>query len=135
MHPKINMIMSFDENEIENIFENEKRMIFKQKVYHNFLNKIFIYSKDSREIKGYFKCNEIIKNTPENMWNTFYEKSILTEEKFFKNFENKKEVYGIKINNLTKLDYPIEISRDIESEFYYIHPNDKNFNYLLNFIK
>lgn len=132
---RINMIMSFDEDEIKSIFENEKRIIFKKKVYHTFLDNIFIYSKDTGKILGYFKGNNIIKNTPENMWNTFSEKSIFTKEKFIQYFENKNDGYGIIITNLTKIDYPIKLNLNLNSEFYYIHPNDKNLNYLLNFIK
>lgn len=134
--PKINMIMSFNDNEIDNIFTNKKRIIFKRNIICEDINQIFIYSKESHEILGYFKGNEIEEYPPENLWFNFKEKSALSEDEFFKYFENSKSGYAIRINDLINFKYPIKIPDfELISEFYFIHPNNSKVNFLLNFEK
>ena len=132
--PKTNMIMSFNNDEIDNIFTNKKRIIFKRNLHCENINHIFIYSKKSHEVLGYFNGNEIEKYPPENLWFNFKEKSIISKEEFFNYFENIKCGYALRINDLIKFKYPIKISDfKLKSEFYFIHPNDSKVNFLLNF--
>lgn len=132
--PKINMIMSFNNDDIDNIFTNNKRIVFKRNITYEYINQIFIYSKESHEILGYFKGNEIDEYPPENLWFNFKEKSAISEDEFFNYFENSEKGYAIRINDLIKFKYPIKIPDfKLNSEFYFIHPNDSKVNFLLNF--
>ena len=130
---KTNILMSFDEKEIEHIFNNNKSIVFRKSFDYNEIEKVFIYSKSSRDILGYFKVNEIIKNAPINMWNTFRGKSTLSKEDFFKYFENISEGYGILGTDLTKFQYPIFLDLEDDFEYCQIDCKNKNLNFLLNF--
>ena len=130
---KTDILMSFNEKEVENIFNFNKRVIFRKSLDYDKIDKVFIYSKASEEILGYFKVYEIIKNVPENMWNTFRAKSTLDKEDFFKYFENLSEGYAIFITDLIKFQYPISIDLVANFEYCQIDCKTKNLNFLLNF--
>lgn len=128
-----NIIMSCTEKEIENIFNNNKRIIFKKSFDYESINNVFIYSEQDDEILGYFKVHEIIKNNPHNMWDTFSGKSTLSKDDFFKYFENISEGCAIFISNLTKFEYPIALDFEWEFECCQVDSKNKKFNFLLNF--
>ena len=133
-NPKINMIMSFNESEIKHIFEDGKRLTFKKSIAYDEIENIYIYSKKTKEILGYFKGNEINNYPPNDLWSNFNDMSTISKKEFFKYFKNVKIGYGIKINNLIKFKYPFKISNfELNSEFYFIHPKDNKTNLLLNF--
>lgn len=130
---KTDILMSFNEKEIENIFNINKRIIFRKSFDYGGIDKVFIYSKSSGRILGYFKVYEIVKNAPENIWNTFRANSTLSKEDFFKYFENISEGYAIFISDLIKFQYPISLDLGEDLEYYQIDCKNKNLNFLLNF--
>ena len=130
---KKNFIMLFYEKEINNILNKKKRMIFKKFFTEEHFGNCFIYSKNNREIVGYFKIDELIKNTPINMWNTFKRNSIMSKEDFFEYFEDIFQGYAIPIKDLNIFKYPIKLNLNLESEIQEITPEDQSLNFLLNF--
>lgn len=135
-NPKINMIMLFNESEINYIFEDEKRIMFKKSLAYEEIENIYIYSKQTKEILGFFKGNEIYRFPLKDLWFNFNDKSTFSKKEFSEYFKNVKIGYAIKINNLIKFKYPFNIPNfELNSEFYFIHPNDNKISLLLNFNK
>lgn len=84
---KKNVLLVMDKNKIEKIKTGEKLYEFKRYNFSEEVDNIFIYSKESKEIIGCFKGNEIFANTPLYFWKNFSEKSGLTEKELFDYFE------------------------------------------------
>lgn len=61
---KKNVLLVMDKNKIEKIKTGEKLYEFKRYNFSDEVDNIFIYSKESKEIIGCFKGNEIFANTP-----------------------------------------------------------------------
>ena len=103
-------------------------------IKHDFeceIDKIFIYQ--NQEVIGHFKGNEIIKDTPENLWNNFGKQSGISQREFYESFKDD-ECFAIRINDLNLFKYPVKLSEfKLHDDFCYIEEDDQNLNFLLNF--
>lgn len=110
----------------------------KEKLYeftsHNFeyeIDKIFIYQ--NHEVIGYFKGNEIIKDTPEKLWKKFGKQSGISMTEFSETFKDC-DCFAIRINDLNLFKYHVKLCEfELNEDFCYIKENDENLNFLLNF--
>ena len=97
------------------------------------IENIYIYSPESQEIKGYFKANEIIKNSPNLIWEKYHNKSNWLK-KDFNNYFKDNEAYAIRINGLIEFKFPFKINNfSMRNQFMYIEPDNTDINFLLNF--
>lgn len=131
---KKDMLFVFEEDkDIENIKNGEKTVIFSDFDFKYGVGKIFIYSKESREVIGYFNGDKIIKNTCEKLWDVFGNESAISLQKFLMDFKGKTECYAVRINHLKIFDYPVPVTNfNFKNRVYYIH-NNKQLRFLLNF--
>lgn len=110
----------------------------KEKLYeftsHNFeyeIDKIFIYQ--NHEVIGYFKSNEIIKDTPEKLWKKFGKQSGISMSKFNETFKDC-DCSEIRINDLNLFKYHVKLCEfELNEDFCYIKENNEDLNFLLNF--
>lgn len=110
----------------------------KEKLYefipYNFeceIDKIFIYQ--NQEVIGYFKGNEIIKDTGENLWDNFGKLSGISQTEFNENFKEC-NCFAIRINDLHLFKYHVKLCEfKLENDFCYIEEDNENLNFLLNF--
>lgn len=130
---KKNVLLVMDKNKIEKIKTGEKLYEFKRYNFSDEVDNIFIYSKESKEIIGCFKGNEIFANTPLYFWKNFSEKSGLTEKELFDYFECEGWGWAIKINDLRIFDNPIKIYNFKEPGNYCYIENRDELRFLLNF--
>lgn len=130
---KKNVLLVMDKNKIEKIKTGEKLYEFKRYNFSEEVDNIFIYSKESKEIIGCFKGNEIFANTPLYFWKNFSEKSGLTEKELFDYFEREGWGWAIKINDLRIFDNPIKIYNFKEPGNYCYIENRDELRFLLNF--
>lgn len=126
---KKNIILSVDWD-INKVKSKEKLYEFINQDFEFEINKIFIYQND--EIIGYFRGNEIIKDSPKNLWDKFGRYSGLSKDKFDKLFNNS-NCFAIRINDFNIFNYSIKLCNfKFEHKFYYIEDND-DLKFLLNF--
>lgn len=131
---KSNILMEFSQNEIKNM--KNTKYIFRKNDFEKDIDKIFIYSKDSKKIYGHFKFNKLIKNPVEFLWDSFKHESTLNEKEYCEYFKECEMGYAIKINDLKMWDYPIPLSDlKMDSEYMLIDKEDEKLNFLLNFTK
>ena len=130
---KKNVLLVMNENKIEKIKTGEKLYEFKRYNFSEEVDKIFIYSKESKEVIGCFKGNKIFANTPLHFWKNFSEKSGLTKKELFDYFECKGWGWAIKINDLRIFDNPIKIYNFKEPGNYCYIENRDELKFLLNF--
>ena len=130
---KKNVLLVMDKNKIEKIKTGEKLYEFKRYNFSEEIDKIFIYSKESKEVMGCFRGNKIFANTPLYFWKKFSGKSGLTEKELFDYFERKGWGWAIKINDLRIFDNPIKIYNFKEPGNYCYIENREELKFLLNF--
>ena len=116
---------------LDEVKNKEKLYEFIQHDFECEIDKIFIYQ--NQEVIGYFKGNEIIKDTRENLWNNFGKQSGISQTEFNETFKDC-DCFAIRINDLHLFKYPVKLCEfKLENDFCYIKCDDENLNFLLNF--
>ena len=128
-------IMKFSQNEIIDILYNNKNIIFSELGFKRDIGKIFIYSIETKEIYGYFENHKIIKNIRDNLWTAFEKDSISHKNDFFTYFNGSEVGFAIKLLNLKKFKYPIQLPhfKDKKSNSYDYIDDNLELQFLLNF--
>ena len=102
--------MSIKPEFVDKILSYEKLYEFRKSIFKQDVEKIFIYSTyPSKKIVGYFEVNEIICESPIELWNSFSEVSGICEKDFFTYYEGVEEGFAIKIDNLHVFDEFIDM--------------------------
>lgn len=98
------VLLSIKPEYVEKIFSKEKKYEFRKSIFKNpNIKSIIIYSSSPvKKVVGEFEIENIIQDTPKNLWNLDPKNTGISEEKFYKYFENKEKGYAIKIGKLIK---------------------------------
>ena len=106
---KMNLLISIKPEFVRKIISGEKKYEFRRSIFRKEVDKIYIYSTSpEKKIVGYFKCNKIINDTPQNLWKNFKDVSGTSKESFFEYFKGKETGFAIKIDDLHVFDQPID---------------------------
>ena len=112
----MNVLLSVRPQFAEAIVQRKKkyevrRVIFKRKD----VDRVYIYSTlPVGRITGSFEVEEVIEDTPENIWNACHDHLAVSEEDFFKYFEGSAIGFAIKIMNALRFDSPLDPHSVIE---------------------
>lgn len=129
-HIKKSILLSVDWN-LNEIINKNQLYIFVNSDFKEEIDKIFIYH--NNEVVGYFRGNEIIKNSLNVLWEQFGEHSGLSEDKFNECFKGNNEAFAIKINDLNIFKYSIKLCGfELENDFCFVEDID-DLKFLLNF--
>jgi predicted transcriptional regulator len=111
----MNLIISIKPQFVQKILTGEKKYEFRRRIYKQDVDKIYIYQTlPNQGIIAYFTPGEIIKDTPENLWNKFSNLSGTTKEHLLDYLHDLDEAYAIEITNLKVYDEPF-IPKDIKA--------------------
>ena len=103
----MNLIISIKPQFVEKILSGEKKYEFRRRIYKQKVEKIYIYQTLPQQgIVAYFTPGEIIKDTPQNLWDRFSQVSGTTEEHLIGYLHDLDEAYAIEITNLKIFDEP-----------------------------
>ena len=109
---KMNLLISIKPEFVKKILAYEKLYEFRKSIFKEDVDKIFIYSTyPVKKIVGYFEVNEIICESPQELWNSFSEVSGISKKDFFKYYANSNEGFAIKIDNLHIFEEYIDMSQ------------------------
>ena len=129
-HIKKNILLSV-EWDLNEIINKNQLYVFVNSDFKEEIDKIFIYH--NNEVVGYFRGNEIIKNSLNVLWEQFGEHSGLSEDKFNECFKGNDEAFAIRINDLNIFKHPIKLCDfDLENDFCFVDDNE-DLKFLLNF--
>ena len=95
------LLVNWNLDEVKN---KEKLYEFIQHDFEIEIDEIFIYQ--NQEVIGYFKGNEIIKDTHENLWNNFGKQSGISQTEFNETFKDS-DCFAIRINDLHLFKYHV----------------------------
>ena len=99
------------------IFDGTKRFEFRRIIFKNpNVKKIIVYaSSPVQKVIGEFEIDEIISQSPINLWDITKKYSGITEDYFFEYFADKKTGFAIKIKNTRKYKTPKCIRADFDA--------------------
>ena len=111
----MNLIISIKPKFVQKILGGEKKYEFRRRIYRQKVDKIYIYQTlPEQGIVAYFTPGEIIKDTPQNLWERFSEVSGTTEDHLLSYLHDLNEAYAIEITDLKIYDTPF-IPDDIKA--------------------
>ena len=106
----MNVILSIRPNFCQLIFDGQKKYEYRKRVFaRSDVDKVYIYAtKPICRIVGYFTIDEVIEDSPNNMWKTTHEGSGISKEYFDAYFRGCDMAHAIAIGEVVKFDTPID---------------------------
>lgn len=100
----------------EAILDGVKTVEFRKKVFKKNVERIYIYSSSpTKMIVGYFTFSDIVEDTPENLWKTFYKVGGIKKADFFEYYKEAEKGFGIVIKEVVKFENEIDPIEFIEN--------------------
>lgn len=94
----MNVILSIKPEFVEKIFSGEKRYEYRKILFKQKVDTVYIYaSRPIGKIVGEFKIEEIICDTPDNIWKRTKHQSGVTKKFFDKYYKGKDKAVALKI--------------------------------------
>ena len=121
---KVKVLMSIHPEYVKKIIKNEKKYEFRRNIFKKDVDEIIVYStKPTKKIECTLEINNIIKETPNILWDKCGEFGGISKKKFFEYFENKKDGYAIEIKKVNILEPSLtleDINQNPPQSFIYI---------------
>lgn len=97
------------------IFDGTKKFEFRKTIFKNTeVKQVVVYaSSPLQQVIGEFEIEEILQDDLSTLWDLTREYSGISENFFYKYFENKEQGYAIKIKNVKKYKEP----KNLREEF------------------
>lgn len=113
----MNVILSIRPNFCNVIFSGQKKYEYRKKVFtRSDVDKVYIYAtKPICRIVGFFTIDEVIEDSPNNMWKMTHEGSGITKEYFDAYFSGCDMAHAISIGEVVKFDTPIDPKKVIKN--------------------
>lgn len=96
------------------IFEGEKKYEFRKVIFKNpKIKTVVVYaSSPVQRVIGEFEIENILSSVPSEIWEKTKMDSGITEDFFYKYFEDREIAYAIKIKNTKRYKNPLRIKED-----------------------
>ena len=116
MYVRKNVILSIRPIFCQEIFNGSKVYEYRKRVFKSSdMDKVYIYaSKPISKIVGYFTIKRVIDDTPSIVWEQTHRFGGITKKQFQEYFQGHSVAYAIEIDEVVKLDTPIDPKSIIE---------------------
>lgn len=105
------VLMSIKTEYTNKILDKIKLYELRKKPFNENVDTVIIYSSGKvKKVVGEFKIDEIIKDTPDNIWNLGEDVLGIDKKSFYEYFKHSKYAYAIKIKDVIKYDIPKDLS-------------------------
>ncbi|MBO8171493.1 MAG: ASCH domain-containing protein [Bacillaceae bacterium] len=102
------VLLSIKPEYVEQIENGNKKFEYRKRIFKKNVDSVVVYStKPVGKIVGEIIIEEIINDSPEEIWNKTNKYSGISEENFKNYFSNRKEGFAIKIKKFLKYDKPL----------------------------
>lgn len=99
------ILMSIKTEYANKILNGTKLYELRKKPLKDEIDTVIIYSSGKvKKVVGEFTIDNIIKDSPENIWNLGESVLGISKKEFFEYYKNSKYAYAIKIKNIKKYD-------------------------------
>lgn len=105
------VILSIKPEFVHKILMGEKKFEFRRKIFKKKVERVIVYSSSPvKAVIGEFIIDKIIENELDLLWKLTKNESGVTEEVFYKYFENKSSGYAIKIKKFQRYEKLLNLS-------------------------
>ena len=106
----MNVILSLRPNFCKLIFSGQKAYEYRKRVFSRTdIDRVYIYATTPIcRIVGYFKIDEVIEDTPSNIWANTHKDGGITKEYFNAYFKGCHTAHAIKIKDVRQFAVPID---------------------------
>lgn len=105
----MSVLLSIKPKYIEQIENGSKLYEFRKVIFKQDTEEIYIYATAPiKQIVGKFCIDEIIEDTPQNLWHSFRRNAGINKNDFFEYFSGKDKGYAIKIKSFISFKKPID---------------------------
>lgn len=95
---------------VEKIFSCEKRFEYRTSICKQKIKKMIIYETSPvSKVVGEVLVQEVLKDTPKNIWNKTKEFAGIDEKSFFEYFKNREYAYAYVLKSPTKFQFPRQL--------------------------
>lgn len=104
----MSVLLSIKPKYVKEIEQGSKLYEFRKSIFKQETNEIWVYaSAPIKQIVGKILIDEIIEDSPNNLWLNCYHSAGIKKEDFFKYFKGKDKGYAIKIKQYVIFKTPI----------------------------
>lgn len=104
------ILLSINPNHVENIMNGKKIYEFRKRACKKHIDKIIIYSTTPvMKIVGEAEVEDVLIDTPSEIWKITKKKSGIKKSFFDEYFENREEAVAYKLTNVVKYGIPKEL--------------------------
>ncbi|MBA3987120.1 MAG: ASCH domain-containing protein [Flavobacteriales bacterium] len=105
----MNIILSIKPKYANAILSGEKLVEFRKLAFKRKVERVYIYSSSPEQrIIGYFTIEDIISDTPKELWRKYKRVGSICQEDFFKYFGEKEIGFSIKIKSVRRFEISID---------------------------
>lgn len=105
----MSVLLSIKPKYIKEIEDGAKLYEFRKSIFKQDTDEIWVYaSAPVKQIVGKIYIDEIIEDTPQNLWHDFEQYAGIDKKEFFKYFSGKNRGYAIKIKEYEMFEEPID---------------------------
>ena len=105
----MSVLLSIKPKYVEQIENGSKLYEFRRVVFKQDIDEIYVYATAPiKQIVGKICIDEIIEDTPKNLWYSFKHSAGIDKKDFFEYFNGKEKGYAIKIKDFVSFDEPID---------------------------
>ena len=124
------VLMSIKTEYTNKILDKIKLYELRKKPFNENVDTVIIYSSGKvKKVVGEFKIDEIIKDSPDNIWNLGEDVLGIDKKSFYEYFKYSEFAYAIKIKDVIKYDMPKDLKdfgiNKAPQSFCYIKEDDK----------
>lgn len=105
----MSVLLSIKPKYIEQIENGSKLYEFRRVIFKQDIDEIYVYATAPiKQIVGKICIDEIIEDTPKNLWGNFKQNAGINKKDFFEYFSGKEKGYAIKIKDFISFEEPID---------------------------
>lgn len=105
----MSVLLSIKPKYVEQIENGSKLYEFRRVIFKQDIDEIYVYATAPiKQIVGKICIDEIIEDTPKNLWYSFKHSAGIDKKDFFEYFNGKEKGYAIKIKDFISFDEPID---------------------------
>lgn len=105
----MSVLLSIKPKYVEQIENGSKLYEFRRVIFKQDIDEIYVYATAPiKQIVGKICIDEIIEDTPKNLWYSFKRSAGIDKKDFFEYFNGKEKGYAIKIKDFVSFDEPID---------------------------
>lgn len=105
----MSVLLSIKPKYVEQIEKGSKLYEFRRVIFKQDIDEIYVYATAPiKQIVGKICIDEIIEDTPKNLWCSFKQNAGIKRKDFFEYFSGKEKGYAIKIKDFISFEKPID---------------------------